>query len=152
MIPLLNLKAQYTGIRDELETAVLTVLADGNYVSGPHVEALETKFAAYCGAGEAVAVNSGTSALHLALLALGVGPGDEVITVAMTFVATVAAVIYTGATPVLVDVDPDTWTMDVLALDRAITPRLARSSPCICMAVLPTWTPSSRSRAGAGLP
>ncbi len=123
MIPLLDLKAQYAGIRDELETAVLTVLKEGNYISGPEVEALEAKFAAYCGAGEAVAVNSGTSALHLALLALGVGPGDEVITVAMTFVATVAAVVYTGATPVLVDVDPDSWTMDVGALERAITPR-----------------------------
>jgi len=123
MIPLLDLKAQYAGIRGELDAAVLEVLAEGNYVSGPRVEAFEKKFAAYCGAREAVALNSGTSALHLALLALGIGRGDEVITVAMTFVATVAAIRYTEATPVLVDVDPDSWTMDPAALERAITPR-----------------------------
>jgi len=129
MIPLLDLKAQYSGIREELEAAVLTVLADAEYVSGPHVQAFETKFAAYCGAREAVALNSGTSALHLALLALDIGPGDEGITVAMTFVATVAAICYAGATPVLVDVDPDAWTMDPAALERAITPRTRAIMP-----------------------
>ena len=123
MIPLLDLKAQYAGVRAELDAAVLEVLASGNYVSGPRVEAFERKFAAYCGAKECVALNTGTSALHLALLALGVGRGDEVITVAMTFVATVAAIRYAEATPVLVDVDPETWTMDPAALERAITPR-----------------------------
>lgn len=123
MIPLLDLRAQYAALKPELDAAVLEVLASGEYVLGPQVAAFEAAFATYCGAGEAVALNSGTSALHLALLALGIGPGDEVITVPMTFVATVAAIRYAGARPVLVDVDPATWTMDPAALERAITPR-----------------------------
>jgi dTDP-4-amino-4,6-dideoxygalactose transaminase len=123
MIPLLDLRAQYAAIRTELEPEVLEVLASGEYASGKRVEAFERNFAAYCGTREAVALNSGTSALQLALLALGVGPGDEVATVAMTFVATVAAIRYVGATPVLVDVDPGTWNMDPQVLARAITPR-----------------------------
>ena len=123
MIPLLDLKAQYATISSEIEPILLEVLASGEYASGRHVEAFERNFAAYCGAREAVALNSGTSALQLAMLALGIGPGDEVVTVSMTFVATVAAIRYVGATPVLVDVDPSTWNMDPLALERAITPR-----------------------------
>lgn len=123
MIPLLDLKAQYAGVRDELNAAALEVLASGEYVAGRRVAAFEQEFAAYCGSREAMAVNSGTSALHLALLALGVGRGDEVVTVAMTFVATVAAIRYAEATPVLVDVDPETFNMDPAALERAITPR-----------------------------
>lgn len=123
MIPLLDLKAQYAALRHEIEPAVTDVLASGEYASGRHVEAFEHAFAAYCGAHEAVALSSGTSALQLALLALGVGPGDEVATVSMTFVATVAAIRYVGATPVLVEVDPTTWNMDPEALERAITPR-----------------------------
>lgn len=123
MIPLLDLRAQQLGVREELDAAVLEVLHSGDYVQGRRVAAFEAAFAAYCGSKEAVALNSGTSALHLALLAVGVRPGDEVITVPMTFVATVAAVRYVNATPVLVDVDPVTWTMDPAALERAITPR-----------------------------
>lgn len=123
MIPLLDIRAQYAGIREELDAAVLETLASGAYVSGPRVEAFEHAFAAYCGAHECVALNSGTSALHLALLALGIGPGDEVITTAMTFVATVAAIRYAGATPVLVDADPATFNIDPAGIERAITPR-----------------------------
>ncbi|MBX6741893.1 MAG: DegT/DnrJ/EryC1/StrS family aminotransferase [Acetobacteraceae bacterium] len=123
MVPLLDLKAQYAAIRAEIDPEVLAVLASGEYASGRRVADFERNFAAYCGVQEAVALNSGTSALQLALLALGVGPGDEVITVSMTFVATVAAIRYVGATPLLVEVDPATWTMDPEALARAITPR-----------------------------
>ena len=123
MIPLLDLRAQYAGIKVELDAAVLETLASGAYVSGPKVDAFEKSFAAYTGAKEAVALNSGTSALHLALLALGIGPGDEVIAPAMTFVATVAAIRYAGATPVLVDADPLTWNIDPAGIARAITPR-----------------------------
>ena len=123
MIPFLDLQAQYRGIASELDAAVLDVLRGGEYVLGTRVAQFEESFAAYCGAGEAVALNSGTSALHLALLAVGVEPEDEVITVPMTFVATVAAIRYAGARPVLVDIDPVTWTMDPAALERAITPR-----------------------------
>lgn len=123
MIPLLDIRAQYAGVREELDAAVLETLASGAYVSGPRVEAFERDFAAYCGAGEAIALNSGTSALHLALLALGIGPGDEVITTAMTFVATVAAIRYAGATPVLVDADLRSFNIDPTLIERAITPR-----------------------------
>lgn len=122
-IPFADLGAQARALGPELLAAAATVLASGRYVLGEPVEAFERAFAARCGVREAVAVNTGTSALHLALLGLGIGPGDEVITVPMTFVATVAAVTYTGATPRLVDIDPDTGTMDPDALRAAITPR-----------------------------
>jgi dTDP-4-amino-4,6-dideoxygalactose transaminase len=123
MIPFLDLKAQYASIKDEIDTAVLGVLASAQYVLGPEVSQFEEEFAAYCDAKHAVAVNTGTSALHLALLAAGVGPGDEVITVPFTFVATVSAVCYAGALPVFVDVEPVTLTMDPAKLEAAITPR-----------------------------
>ena len=123
MIPFLDLRAQYASIQSELEAAVLETLRSGAFVLGPAVERFETDFAAYCGAREAIAVNTGTSALHLALLAAGVGPGDEVITVSATFVATTAAILYAGATPVFVDVDARTWTMDPGLIEAAITAR-----------------------------
>lgn len=123
MIPLVNLKAQYESLREELSAAALRVLESGHYALGPEVEAFEGEFASYCGAEGAVAVNSGTSALHLALLAAGVGPGDEVITVPFTFLATVAAIHYAGARPVFVDVEPRTLTMDAAALAGAISSR-----------------------------
>lgn len=123
MIPLLDLSAQYRALKPEIDAAVASVLEGGRFVLGPPVEAFEREFAAYCGTSHAVAVNSGTSALHVALLAAGIGRGDEVVTVPFTFVATVAAIEYAGATPVLVDVDPDYYTMDPVALERAVTPR-----------------------------
>ncbi|NIX75694.1 DegT/DnrJ/EryC1/StrS family aminotransferase [Microvirga terricola] len=129
MIPLIDLKAQYRSVQEPLEKAVLEVLRSGDYVLGDPVRQFEQDFAAYCGAREAIALNSGTSALHLALLAGGIGPGDEVITVSMTFVATVAAILYAGATPVLVDVDPETFTMDPAAFEAAITPRTRAVMP-----------------------
>lgn len=123
MIPFLDLKRQYATIADDVESAVLSALRSGQYVLGEPVECFEENFAAYCGTRHAVAVNSGTSALHLALLAAGVGPGDEVITVPTTFVATIAAILYCGATPVLVDVDPETLNMDPVLCARAVTSR-----------------------------
>jgi dTDP-4-amino-4,6-dideoxygalactose transaminase len=123
VIPFLDLRAQYLAIRSEVETAVLRAIESTHYVLGPEVAAFEERFAAYCGVTHAVAVNSGTSALHLALLAAGIGAGDEVITVSMTFVATTAAILYTGATPVFVDVHPDSWTMHPARIEAAITPR-----------------------------
>ena len=123
MIPFLDLSAQYRAIGPVLEEAVVAAMRSGAFVLGPAVEAFERDFAAFCGTEHAVAVSSGTAALHLALLAAGVGPGDEVVTVPMTFVATVAAVAYTGATPVLVDIDRETLTMDPARLEAAITPR-----------------------------
>ena len=122
-VPFLDLKAQYASIKREVDEAVLRVLASTTYVLGPEVEAFEKEFAARHNVKHAVAVNTGTSALHVALLAAGVKAGDEVITVSMTFIATVSAIRYTGATPVFVDVDPVTCTMDVSQIESKITPR-----------------------------
>ena len=122
-IPLADLRAQTAVIRAELDTAVRRVLDSGSFVLGQEVEAFEAEFATYCGRAEAVATDSGTSALHLALLAAGAGPGDEVVTVAHTFVATVAAITHAGAQPVLVDTAAGSCTMDPLRLEAAITAR-----------------------------
>jgi dTDP-4-amino-4,6-dideoxygalactose transaminase len=123
LIPFLDLKAQYSQIKPEIDAAVERVVSSGHFVLGPEVAAFEERFAEYCKTAHCRAVNTGTSALHLALLAAGVGPGDEVITVSMTFVATTAAILYSGARPVFVDVDPVTWTMDPGLIEAAITPR-----------------------------
>jgi len=122
-VPYLDLKAQYQSIKPEIDAAIARVLDSCQFVLGPEVAGFEKEFATYCGAAECVALNSGTSALHLALLAAGVGPGDEVITVPFTFVASVSAVTYAGARPVLVDIDPRSFTMDPSAIEAAITPR-----------------------------
>jgi dTDP-4-amino-4,6-dideoxygalactose transaminase len=123
LIPFLDLKAQYREIKSEIDAAVVRTVGSAQFVLGPEVAAFEERFAPYCNVKHCVAVNSGTSALHLALLAAGVGPGDEVITVSMTFVATAAAILYSGARPVFVDVDPVTWTMNPSLIEIAITPR-----------------------------
>lgn len=123
MIPFVDLKAQYESIRDEVGPAIQGILDSCQFTLGSEVVAFEKEFAAYSQAEHGIGVNSGTSALHVALLAAGVGPGDEVITVPFTFVATVAAVYYTGAKSVFVDIDPRTFTMDVTAIEAAITPR-----------------------------
>ncbi len=123
MIPFVDLKTQYGSIKDEINEAVLRTLDSGQFVLGSEVAAFEKEFAAFCGTKHAVAVNSGTSALHLALLAAGMGPGDEVITVSFTFVATAAAVLYTGAAPVFVDIDSLSYTMDASRIEQKITKR-----------------------------
>ena len=106
-----------------MHAAIQNVLEQCTFASGPAVAAFEAAFARYCGVRHCIGVNSGTSALHLALIACGVGPGDEVITVPMTFVATSWAISYVGARPVFVDIEPTTYTMDVEQVERAITPR-----------------------------
>src|SRR5215470_8270059 len=123
MIPYLDLKAQYRSIKHEIDAAVIRVLESTQFILGEEVAAFEREFAAYCQASESVGVNSGTSALHLALLAADVGPGDEVITTPFTFVATVAAIRYIGATPVFVDIEPDYFTIDATKIEAAITSR-----------------------------
>lgn len=123
MIPFLDIKAQYQSIKGEIDAAVLGVLASGQYVLGEEVLRFEQEFADYCNVKHAIAVNTGTSALHLALLAAGIGPGDEVITVPFTFVATVSAICYAGARPVFVDVEPVTLTMDPAEIEAKITSR-----------------------------
>jgi dTDP-4-amino-4,6-dideoxygalactose transaminase len=128
-VPFLDLKAQYATIKTEIDEAVLRVLASATYVLGPEVDAFEKEFAARHNVRHAVAVNTGTSALHVGLLAAGIKAGDEVITVSMTFIATVAAIRYTGATPVFVDVDPVTATMDIAQIESKITPRTRAIMP-----------------------
>jgi len=123
MIPFADLKAQYHSIKPEIDAAISRVLESSQFILGEEVAAFENEFARYTGADHAIGVNSGTSALHLALVAAGIGEGDEVITVPFTFVATVAAVLYTGARPAFVDIDPLSYTMDPNRIEAAITPR-----------------------------
>jgi dTDP-4-amino-4,6-dideoxygalactose transaminase len=123
MIPFLDLSIQHRELEPELFEAARRVIASRQYVLGEHNVAFEDAFAGFCGCSHAIAVSSGTAALHLALLAAGVGEDDEVITTPSTFVATVAAIQYAKATVRLVDVDPQTWTMDPGRLEAAITPR-----------------------------
>ncbi|MCD6256786.1 DegT/DnrJ/EryC1/StrS family aminotransferase [Candidatus Aerophobetes bacterium] len=122
-IPLLDLKGQFKTIQDEIEKAVRDVLESGRYILGPNVEALEEEVANYCGASYAIGVASGTDALRLSLLALGIGEGDEVITTPFTFIATVEVITQVGATPVFVDIDEQTFNIDVDKIENAITSR-----------------------------
>lgn len=121
-IPFVDLEAQFSAIEAEVLEAVTGVIKRGDFILGESVELFEQEIAEYCEAAHAIGVDSGTSALELALRAYGVGPGDEVITVANTFIATVLAISHTGATPVLVDIDRDTYGMDVNQIESAITP------------------------------
>jgi dTDP-4-amino-4,6-dideoxygalactose transaminase len=129
MIPFVDLKSQYYSIKEEIDRAVAGVLESTAFVLGKEVVAFENEFAGYVGSSQAIAVSSGTSALHLALLAADIGPGDEVITVPFTFVATVAAIGYSGARPVFVDIDPRSFTMDVKQIEAAITERTKAIMP-----------------------
>jgi dTDP-4-amino-4,6-dideoxygalactose transaminase len=122
-IPFVDLKRQYEAIRYEVNDAMQKVLDQCAFASGPAVATFEAEFARYCGVRHCVGVNSGTSALHLALIACGVGPGDEVITVSMSFVATAWAISYVGARPVFVDIEPETYNMDISQVERAVTAR-----------------------------
>jgi dTDP-4-amino-4,6-dideoxygalactose transaminase len=123
VIPFVDLRAQYHGIKSEINAAVLGVLESCQFTLGSEVAGFEEEFAAYTRSAFAIGLNSGTSALHLALLAANIGPGDEVITVPFTFVATVAAIHYTGAKAVFVDIDPRTYTIDPARIEAAITPK-----------------------------
>src|SRR5213083_2762466 len=119
-VPYYDLKAQYRGIRDDVLAALDRVSQGASFILGEEVAALEREFAAYCEVKHCVALNSGTSAIHLALLAAGVGPGDEVITTPNTFMATAEAISYTGATPVLADIDPATGNLDPRRVEAAL--------------------------------
>jgi dTDP-4-amino-4,6-dideoxygalactose transaminase len=122
-VPFLDLKAQYKAIGDELDAAMQEVIDHTAFAGGPYVEQFEHEFAAYCQCPAAAGVSSGTSALHLALLAMGIGSGDEVITATNTFIATAEAISHCGATPVLADCDPKTYTLDPNAIAELITPK-----------------------------
>ncbi|MDP4160851.1 MAG: DegT/DnrJ/EryC1/StrS family aminotransferase [Bacillota bacterium] len=120
-IPLLDLKAQYLTIKEEIDQAILNVLDSSKFILGPEMKALEEEIAAYCGTKDAVAVGNGTDALVLTLKAFGIGPGDEVITTPFTFFASAETIAHVGATPVFVDIDPVTLNMDLTQLEDKIT-------------------------------
>lgn len=122
-VPFLDLRRQHEPIREEIDRAISDVLDDAAFILGPAVSRFENAFAAYTGRSHCVAVNSGTSALHLALLVAGVGPGDEVVTTPHTWISTSWAISYCGATPVFADVDPRTGNIDPAAVESAITDR-----------------------------
>lgn len=122
-VPFVDLKAQYRPIRDEIIVAIGESLEGMELLLGPNVRAFEAEFAEYCRARHAIGVANGTDALYLALRACGVGPGDEVITVSHSFIATAEAIVHLGASPVYVDVDPATYTLDPAQLEAAIGPR-----------------------------
>src|SRR4030042_4847296 len=122
-IEFVDLKRQYEPLREEIMSRIDQVLAGMNLFLGENVQRLEEEVAKYCGTRYAVGVGSGTDALHLALRAMGIGPGDEVITVSHTFFATAEAIVLAGGRPVFVDIDPATYTMDPSLIEGAITPR-----------------------------
>jgi dTDP-4-amino-4,6-dideoxygalactose transaminase len=122
-IPFVDLKNQYQGIKEEVLAEIGQALDGMQLYLGKNVQALESEFAAYCGVEFAIGVGSGTDALYIALRACGVGPGDEVITVPHTFIATVEAIVLTGAQPVFVDIDSATYNMDTYQLEKMITSR-----------------------------
>ncbi len=122
-IPAANPHAQYLSHQTEIDAAIAAALGGNRYILGPQTQAFEQEFAAYLNVRYASGVGSGTEALHIAIRACGLGPGDEIITVAHTAVATVAAIELAGATPVLVDIDPVTYTIDPDKIEAAITPR-----------------------------
>ena len=123
MIPILDSKRQYATIGEEVEREVVEVLRSGQYILGKHNNALQEELAEYIGVKHAVTLNSGTDALHLALRALDIGPGDEVISTAFTFVATTEAIGIVGATPVFADIDNDTFNIDPKKIEDLITPK-----------------------------
>jgi dTDP-4-amino-4,6-dideoxygalactose transaminase len=122
-VPFLDLKAHHEPIREQLDAAIAEVIDGSAFAGGPFVAAFERDFAAYCGARYAIGVGNGTDALWFSLLALGVGPGDEVITSPSTFMATAEAISFCGARPVFVDIEERTFTIDPALLERAVTPR-----------------------------
>ncbi len=128
-VPFVDLRAQYASIREEVHQAMDRVLQRTDFILGQDVEAFEEEFAAYCGARYGIGVDSGTSALELILRAYDLGPGDEIIAPANTFIATVLAISYVGATPILVDADPHTLSMDPALVEAAITPRTKAIMP-----------------------
>lgn len=122
-VPFLDISAGNEPLRAEIDAAIHEVIDASAFAGGSFVDRFEEEFAAFCGCPHAIGVGSGTEALWLALLGLGVGPGDEVITVPNSFMATAEAITYCGATPVFADVDPNTYTMDPAHLHKAITPK-----------------------------
>jgi dTDP-4-amino-4,6-dideoxygalactose transaminase len=123
MIPFLDLKSAYHELKDEFDSAVARVMESGYFILGPNVDAFEREYAAYLGVKHCIGMSNGLDALHIALVALGVGPGDEVIVPANTYIATWLAVTYTGAIPVPVEPVENTYNLDPARIEAAVTPR-----------------------------
>lgn len=128
-IQMVDLKGQYNELKGEIDAALADVFDSTMFILGPNVRALEEEVAKYCGVKHAIGVASGTDALHLAVRALGIGPGDEVITTPFTFIATAESIAYVGATPVYVDIEPDTFNIDVKQIEAAITDKTKAIMP-----------------------
>jgi dTDP-4-amino-4,6-dideoxygalactose transaminase len=128
-LPLLDLHAQHAAIREDIDAAIQRVLAHGRFVQGPEVAEFEEAFAAYCGTTHCIGASNGTAAIELVLRAAGIGAGDEVVTTALTFIATVEPIVLAGASPVLVDVDPETALVQADVVEAAITSRTAAILP-----------------------
>ena len=128
-IPLVDLRAQYAPLKSEILAGIAHVLDGMHLFLGENVQALEKEFADFCGAPFGIGVNDGTAALHIILRAMGIGTGDEVITVSHTFIATAEAIVLAGATPVFVDIDPATYLMDIAQVERRLTPRTKAIMP-----------------------
>jgi UDP-2-acetamido-2-deoxy-ribo-hexuluronate aminotransferase len=128
-IPFIDLKAQYRALQPQIQTRINAVLEHGQYIMGPEVRELEERLEAYTGAKHCITVASGTEALLISLMALGIGPGDEVITTPFTFVATAEVIVLLGAKPVFVDIEPDTCNIDASLIEAAITPRTKAIMP-----------------------
>jgi UDP-2-acetamido-2-deoxy-ribo-hexuluronate aminotransferase len=128
-LPLVDLKAQYGALKSQIQSRIDAVLQHGQYIAGPEVAELEERLAAYTGASYCVTVGSGTQALLISLLALGVGPGDEVITTPFSFIACAEVIVLLGASPVFVDIEPDTCNIDASLIEARITPRTKAIMP-----------------------
>ena len=129
MIPFIDLKTQYQAIKDDVQIRIDRVLEHGQYINGPEVAELEEKLAAFVGVKHCIGASSGTDTLLMAMMALGIGPGDEVITTPFTFIATGEMIILAGATPVFVDIDPRTYNIDAALIEACITPRTRAIMP-----------------------
>jgi len=150
-VPLLDLQAQYAPIRDEVLAAITRVCDSQRFIMGPEITSLEHELAALIGVKHAVAVSSGTDAILLALMALGIGPGDEVVTTTYSFFATAGCIARVGATPVLVDIDPVTYNIDTSAVEAAITPRTRAIMPVHLYGLSADMDPILRAAEKAGV-
>jgi UDP-2-acetamido-2-deoxy-ribo-hexuluronate aminotransferase len=135
----IDLKKQYSLLKDEIDAAIHEVLDNGQYILGPQVQELESKLADYVGVKHCLTVSSGTDSLQIALMAMGIGPGDEVITVPFTFISSAEVISLVGATPVFVDIEPDTYNIDISKLEAAITPRTKAIMPVSLFGQMPDF-------------
>jgi dTDP-4-amino-4,6-dideoxygalactose transaminase len=151
-VPLLDLEAQYRPLREDILAAVTRVCDSQRFIMGPEIDALERELSAQLGVTHAIAVSSGTDAILLALMALGIKPGDEVVTTTFSFFATAGAIVRVGATPVLVDIDPVTFNIDPEQAARAITPRTKAIMPVHLFGLAADMDPLMAAAARAGIP